>query len=394
LGSDDPCIDNGEYCDGVEYCQEDAESYLCVSTGVPCDLFNCGDEFDGVCEGSDITLRIADAYGYAGKIDIELENPFDYISEAHVDVCDVDQRAWLHIDTSSCSTTDRSSGFNCVISDLGDGCVRIDLTVVSNFIAPGTGSIAQLNYTLDTDASLVDFADLNPQNIILLCDTHPYTFEPHTASLSVTPKPGKVGVDGCEVAIIPSSETVYSGESIQFSSSNLCYSNLPSFTWEVTSSIGSTINANGLYTAGTNSTPKDVVDTVTLITEKVDGLITVTAKVKVKRLISLEILPSELLRSRWRSLPGLITIKGTGANFELFKTRVDYDTTSVLQLPPLVVPPEHIWQIILILPSWATDIWEDEIDVTVTVTTDSEVVEDSFDIKMLPAPFDEEKNLI
>ena len=187
IGSDDPCIDNGDFCDGVEYCEEDIADYICSSTGDPCDALLTCDDLGDVCDVSDVTLIIADAYGYSGTIDIELDNPLDYVSEVHLDVCDIDLRSWLHIDTASCSTTTRTSDFSCVISDLGVGCVRIDLTTaVSGLIDPSTTgpeAIAQLNYTIDLNASLVDYADLEPQNIDIQDDT--------PVSLSVTPVPGR-----------------------------------------------------------------------------------------------------------------------------------------------------------------------------------------------------------
>ncbi len=160
IGSDDPCTDNGYYCDGLEYCEEDIGAYLCSSTGDPCDLSLTCDETTDVCEVSDVTLIIADVYGYSGTIDIELENDLVVVSELHLDICDVDQRPWLHIDTNSCSTTTRSSDFSCAISDLGGGCVRVDLTTVSGTIATGTGAIAQLTYTIDAGVAHGDFADL------------------------------------------------------------------------------------------------------------------------------------------------------------------------------------------------------------------------------------------
>ena len=183
-GSDDPCLDNGDYCDGVEYCEEGSGTYNCPSTGDPCGTLGC--EIDDTCAGSDVTLIITDAYGYSGTIDIELENGSDYVSEVHLNVCDADQRAWLHIDTSSCSTTARSSDFSCVISDLGGGCVRVDLTTVSGTIDPGTGAIAWMDYVIDVEAPTNDFADLEPVYITVEDDYDPPN------SLLVTPKPGRV----------------------------------------------------------------------------------------------------------------------------------------------------------------------------------------------------------
>ena len=85
----------------------------------------------------------------------------------------------------------RTSGFSCSISDLGDGCVRVDITNSgSDVIIPGTDVIAQLSYALDPTAPLGEYADLNPENIDIQDDTP----EP----LSVTPKPGRIQAVGTD----------------------------------------------------------------------------------------------------------------------------------------------------------------------------------------------------
>jgi hypothetical protein len=143
----------------------------------------------GVCEESVVTLLVADAYGYAGTIDIELENDFDFVSEVLLDVCDVDQPPWLYIDMTTCSTTTRSSDFSCAISDLGGGCARVAITTsVLGVIEPGTGAFAQLNYALDATAPPGEYADINPENIAIQDDTQEF--------LPVTSKPGRVGTEG------------------------------------------------------------------------------------------------------------------------------------------------------------------------------------------------------
>ena len=186
-GNSDPCVDNGNYCNGVEYCVEDVGTYLCNSTGDPCDLLTC-DELNDECTGSNVSLIIVDAYGYSGTIDIALANEFDSVSEMHLDVCNIDARSWLHISATGCSTTARSSDFSCAISDLGNGCVKVDLTSsTSGLIDPNTGAVAVLTYTIDPNAPLTDYADLEPRTISILDDTLPTP-----VSLSVTPVPGRV----------------------------------------------------------------------------------------------------------------------------------------------------------------------------------------------------------
>ena len=190
IGRDDPCLDNGDYCDGVEYCQEDVADFICNSTGDPCDVTLTCNEAADVCDVSDVTVIVADASGYAGTIDITLDNTLDFVGEVHLDVCDRDQRPWLTISTASCSTTTRSSDFSCAVTDSGGGCVRVDLTTaVSGLIFPGTGAIARLTYTIDASTVPGDFADLTPENSDIRDET--------AASLTVTPKAGRVGALEC-----------------------------------------------------------------------------------------------------------------------------------------------------------------------------------------------------
>ena len=144
-----------------------------------------------VCDVSDVTVTVADAYGYSGTIDIELDNPLDSVGEVHVDMCDRDQRSWLTISAASCSTTVRSSAFTCAVTNLGGGCVTVDLTTaVSRCNSdPGTGAIAQLTYTIDPTTPPGDYADVTPENSDVRDDS--------AVSLAVTPKPGKVGTLAC-----------------------------------------------------------------------------------------------------------------------------------------------------------------------------------------------------
>ncbi len=183
FGRSDPCFDNATYCDGVEFCTEDNASYICSSTGDPCSLLTC-DEFGGVCTGSDVTITVADAVGYFGTIDILLDNPANLVGALSLDLCDIDNRTWLHMASDNCTTTSRSSAFTCTATALGGGCVNVDLTAASGWIGIGTGAVASLNYTLDANAPLTDYADINPEFINVQDD--------NATSLSVTPQPGTV----------------------------------------------------------------------------------------------------------------------------------------------------------------------------------------------------------
>jgi hypothetical protein len=185
----DPCADDGDYCTGVEYCT----GGVCDDTGNPC-ASSCNDTND-VCVGSDVTLIIEDASGWEGVIPIALENSVDEVGEVHLDVCDADKRFWLHISADSCiNDANRTGGFNCITTDLGNGCVGVD--IISNFpldsIPTGTGAIAYLNYTVDpVTIPQENYADIDPRNISVLDDG--------AVPLSVTPQPGKVDLtEYCE----------------------------------------------------------------------------------------------------------------------------------------------------------------------------------------------------
>ena len=112
---------------------------------------------------------------------------FDEVGEVHVEVCDADQRGWLHISADSCSTASRTGGFNCITTDLGTGCVGVDIisTFPLDFIPTGTGAIAYLNYTVDpVTIPMENYADLDPQA--------PDVKDRDAFTLSVTPKPGRL----------------------------------------------------------------------------------------------------------------------------------------------------------------------------------------------------------
>lgn len=185
LGSD-PC-EELDYCDGVRYCSGGS----CFAVGDPCGLLTC-DDGEALCVGSDVTLTVENAYGREGVITVALTNDNDQVDEVHLNLCDKDLRDWLHISTEGCDNADRTSGFNCIISDLGGGCVGVDIesTFPLDFIETGTGPIAQISYTVDPiDIRLevpddTNYADINPESIVVE--------DEDDQELSVTPKPGKL----------------------------------------------------------------------------------------------------------------------------------------------------------------------------------------------------------
>ena len=338
IGSDDPCVDNKDYCDGEEYCQEDIVDYLCTSTGNPCGALTC-DEVDDTCDGSDVTLIIADSYGYEGTIDIELENT-SLVSEVHVDICDVNQRAWLQIETDSCSTTTRSSDFNCVISNLGNGCVGVDLTTtVDGLIDLGNGVIAQLGYALDGNAPYGDFAHLACENSDVKDDT--------PASLSVTPKGGEVGVVACVGDLDCDDGLFCNGE-------ELC--------------------VEGICEEGSNPCTQDET------CDEEDGLCVPISQILLE--------PESWFQSRWIPVILPLKIKGSNTHFESFSSEVTFNpVNSVWALPPNVKDEETISMVIFLMPLSLTKPLDGPVEVT--VTTGAEVVSGFLDVTLLPFILDE-----
>jgi len=256
------------------------------------------------------------------------------------------------------------------------------------------------------------------------------------------------------LTITPENETVGSGETIVFSGSyepDFCNTK-PIYCWSVESDIDSTISAGytvdakGYYTAGIADPPsaedtvkltglcpdppdtKKVITKVTILapiittttsisttttTVPITTTVPVTTTIPITTTVAstttiiptttstipagpaITVLPSEVWRSRWIPLFYLMHIKGTETNFEPL-TKVDYapatSALSVFRLPPLVFPAtQDILQIIFVMPSWLTNIWDEE-EEEVTVTVD-EVTDDIFTIKMLPFPLDEKKRI-
>jgi hypothetical protein len=193
----------------------------------------------------------------------------------------------------------------------------------------------------------------------------------------------KVVVRTCmpQVAISPGSPApVDIGDTVQFSATTSCNGDTltGSYSWQVDSVIGSVVDATGLYTTGDAAGT----DTVT-VTDTANDNVSDSATVVVENPMTVS--PDLMLRSRWILLPALMSIKGEGTSFAIFKSRVTFEPrNSVLPMPPLVLNAERIWQLVFVMPSWLTGIWNESETVMVTVTTESEVTSDTFEIRMLP----------
>ena len=74
---------------------------------------------------------------------------------------------------------------------------------------------------------------------------------------------------------------------------------------------------------------------------------------------SMEQSPDPMYRSRWIMIPVVLTVSVTGADFNS-STVITYDPPiSILPMPPLVLNVESLCQLIFVMPSWYTGIWDE-----------------------------------
>ena len=99
---------------------------------------------------------------------------------------------------------------------------------------------------------------------------------------------------------------------------------------------------------------------------------------------NITVLNDTVLRSRWITIPALLAIEGNGTNFARGSSEPAYSPLlALIKLPPVVLGPELIWQMVLVNPSWLALAG----DQTVTCTVDGD--SDDFDITLLPGILDE-----
>ena len=99
---------------------------------------------------------------------------------------------------------------------------------------------------------------------------------------------------------------------------------------------------------------------------------------------NITVLNDTVLRSRWITIPSLLAIEGNGTNFARGSSKPAYSPLlALIKLPPVVLGPELIWQMVLVNPAWLSGAGNQ----TVTCTVDGD--SDDFDIELLPFILDE-----
>jgi len=108
--------------------------------------------------------------------------------------------------------------------------------------------------------------------------------------------------------------------------------------------------------------------------------------------VSIKVSPDSLYKSHLIPLAYLMFIKGEGTHFRAFGTSLSFDPPeAVFPFWPIVLGNSSIWDIILVMPGWLAGV-EDQ-TVTVTVTTEDEMVSGDFTLKLLPFILDRSRSL-
>ncbi len=116
---------------------------------------------------ADITLTVGDASGSPGSSEnpviVSLDNSAgSKLQGMQVEVCDVDG----YLSCTTCGTTGRTTGFECMVNELDGGCCRVILAnLTGGLIEEGTGSIFTIKYTISSSAPEGECIDLNPEGV-------------------------------------------------------------------------------------------------------------------------------------------------------------------------------------------------------------------------------------
>ncbi len=263
---------------------------------------------------SQVTLAIEAGAGAAGssgnEVIISLDNPDDAVMALQLDICDTDD----YLVVTGVRNTSRTEGFSCDYSELENGCARmLAFSMSLSLIAKGSGPVLIVAFDVKEDAPLSETRSLKLENVTLV-DEDNYTLE-------TTAVDGEFSFTSCKVTVSPKETSADSGESINFSASSAgdCGQS-PVYSFEMeTTGIGSVITANGLYTAGTNTTGYQATDIIR-VTDTANSVsdtaeITVNSGSIANEGIINAISPRAILGSRWIPTRHAISITGKDTFF-------------------------------------------------------------------------------
>ncbi len=211
-----------------------------------------------------------------------------------------------------------------------------------------------------------------------------------SATATVTVRPQAAPPEECVVVVSPLAATLPQSGTLLLTATSLgdC-AQRPAYAWSLETAIeGSSVTPQGatcLYAAGTHATGQDETDVVTVVDTANDVRTTAEIVVPVNILsLYVEPIPYPMWQSSWIPLPYILSIQGFGTGFDPAQSVVAFEPPyAVQQVLPVVAGTGQIWDLVLVMPRWATG-GEDK-GVAVTVTTGNEVAQGEFSIAVLPA---------
>jgi hypothetical protein len=303
---------------------------------------------------------------------VSLDNPGNRIASGMtMDICDAND----FLECTGCETTDRTSEFSCMVSEQTNGCCRVVLFSISSAdIQTGTGPVARVLNTVSSGASGQSCKELRVLDGVQIQDASSgrqlevdlqsgrFCF-PCTSDSDCDDGLYCTGEENCADDACVAGTNPCSGQAVCDEDTDACVT--PSTT----------------TTSGPSSTTTTADSTTT--TSGPSSTTTTTSSGA-----SIEVITDNVWKSRWVALPQLLVIEGSGTSFQPFKTTIAYDPRdAIFKLFPIILGNDYIWNIVLIMPGWFAGPGDEE--VTVTVTTEDEIVGDDFMIQELPFILDE-----
>ena len=315
---------------------------------------------------------------------VSLDNPGNNIASGmEMTICDANN----FLECTGCETTERTTEFSCLFNELGDqpdplkaGCCKVVLFSISSAdIETGTGPIFTLLNTVNSSASGQTCKELRILDDVKIADASGPQIIPELQPGGFC-FPCSSDAD-CDDGLYCTGEESCTGDACVLGT-NPCTEG----TACVEGAGGyECVTPSTTTTAGPSSTTTTTTDSTTTTTGPSTTTTTVSGDA------SIEVISDNIWKSRWVALPKLLVIEGSGTSFQPFRTTVAYDPRdAVFKLFPIVLGDNYIWNLILVMPGWFAGPGDQT--VTVTVTTGSEVVEDTFLIKELAFPLEQERS--
>jgi hypothetical protein len=182
--------------------------------------------------------------------------------------------------------------------------------------------------------------------------------------------------------ISPPVETVYSEQAVRFSAETTGSGCLDgAYQWRLNTPIHSSIDVDGMYTAGINDKGQPVTDTI--VVEDTANRISLEWPVSVRFEKITAVVPGILRRSSWFILPQAVMIEGEGTHFnDQSSVVMFYPPASVIPGWQTVATESLIMSFLLVMPSWYSGTSDEK--VMLMVVTGDELLTKQVSIDQFP----------